>query len=200
MPRTKATESPTRDKLLEAGDEIMRAKGYVAATVDEICAAAGVTKGSFFHYFKSKEDLGKVLIERFAANQAAGFQQAQAGVDDPLERVYRALDFADEAFRTGEIRGCLVGTLAQEIWLTHPDLRDACRFGFSRFIESMKHDLVEAKRLHAPAADFDPEGLSAYLLATIQGSMLLYKTHGDREMMLANVGYLKSHLRSLYGR
>lgn len=178
----------------------MRAKGYVAATVDEICAEAGVTKGSFFHYFKNKEDLGKVLIERFASMQSQGFEQAWADTDDPLEKVYRALDFAQEGFRTGEIKGCLVGTLAQEISQTHPELRDACRCGFSRFIDSVTKGLVEAKRLHAPDADFDPEGLAAYLLATIQGSMLLYKTHRDRDMILANVGYLKSHLRSLYGR
>jgi TetR/AcrR family transcriptional repressor of nem operon len=49
----------TKRKLVEAGIKLVRAQGYNATTVDDICAAAGVTKGGFFHYFKSKEELAK---------------------------------------------------------------------------------------------------------------------------------------------
>ena len=63
--RTAQTHSPTKEKLLEAAQQLMLAKGFPATTVDEICEAAGFTKGSFFHYFESKEHLGKEVLDRF---------------------------------------------------------------------------------------------------------------------------------------
>ena len=57
MDSTSPAVRDTRGKLLDAALTVIRTKGYTATTVDDICVAAGVTKGSFFHYFKSKEDL-----------------------------------------------------------------------------------------------------------------------------------------------
>ena len=51
------TLHPARQKLFEAATDVIRTKGYAATTVDDVCSAAGVTKGSFFHHFESKEDM-----------------------------------------------------------------------------------------------------------------------------------------------
>ena len=62
--QTKSSERPsTKNKLLDASMELMRRQGFHATTVDDICAAAGVTKGGFFHYFKNKEDIAKATIQ-----------------------------------------------------------------------------------------------------------------------------------------
>jgi TetR/AcrR family transcriptional repressor of nem operon len=63
--RTAELDSPTRDKLLDAAEGHMLSKGFTATSVDDVCRAAGLTKGSFFHYFDSKEHLGRVVVERF---------------------------------------------------------------------------------------------------------------------------------------
>jgi len=55
----------TKRKLVDAGVNLMRRRGFNATTVDDICAAAGVTKGAFFHYFKSKDDLATAAVIRF---------------------------------------------------------------------------------------------------------------------------------------
>ena len=70
------TASETRAKLLDAARDVIRTKGYAGSTVDDICAAAGVTKGSFFYYFDSKEELGVAAIERFGAMAATLFGNA----------------------------------------------------------------------------------------------------------------------------
>ena len=57
-------EHESRAKLLDAAVSVIRAKGYSAARVDDICAAAGLTKGSFFHHFASKEELALAIEER----------------------------------------------------------------------------------------------------------------------------------------
>lgn len=198
--RTKDPDPPTRNRLLDAAEARMLAKGYIAATVDEICAAAGVTKGSFFHYFRSKEDLGKVLLERFADRQEAMFGEACGAIEEPLERVYCLIDCAIEASRHPDMKGCLVGTFAQEISETHPELRQVCECRFERFAAGASRDLVAAKERHAPDASFDAGSLGGCFLSLAQGSMLLLKTTGDREAMGKNLTHFKHYLKTLYGR
>ena len=193
-------DTPTRTKLLDAAEELMLSRGYVAASVDGICAAAGATKGSFFHHFKSKEELGKVLLTRFAERQSSAFREACADLEDPLERVLRGIERAIDAARDPGMRGCLVGTLAQEISETHPELRDVCRTCFAEFVENVGRDLVAAKAQRGPDADFDAEGLATYFLAVAQGSMLLVRATGDRDAMARNLEHLGAHVRSLFER
>lgn len=198
--RTRNPDPPTRTRLLDAAEDVMLAKGYVAASVEEICTAAGVTKGSFFHYFKNKEALGKVLLERFSKRQEDRFIEACGNLEDPLERVYCVIDCGIESSRDPDTRGCLVGTFAQEIHETHPGLRQVCQASFEKFTGGIARDLVLARDLHAPDASFDPESLGSFLLSTIQGSLLLVKTTGDRAAMTASLIHLREYLKSLYGR
>src|SRR5215471_2459061 len=106
------TELPeTKRKLLDAGIASMRVRGFNATTVDDICEAAGVTKGGFFHYFKSKEDLAAAAVMRFDDVRAKESADAPfRRLADPLERVYGRLDFAKEAWggNKGSSKGCLV--------------------------------------------------------------------------------------------
>src|SRR5438874_8907696 len=110
--RTARADSLTKDKLLDAARELMLEKGYTATSVDEVCEAAGLTKGSFFHYFEGKEHLGRAVAERFFADRkqhflAAPFRQKE----DPLDRVFGFVDFLIELSRgPTPSKGCLLGT------------------------------------------------------------------------------------------
>src|SRR6267378_7557597 len=109
MDRIEPTVLPdTKRKLVDAGVKLMRAHGFNATTVDEICAAAGVTKGGFFHYFKSKDDLASAAVTRFYDMKAKQFADAPfRNLADPLERVFGRLDFAKES--AGGTRGLTKG-------------------------------------------------------------------------------------------
>src|SRR5258706_8680500 len=125
----------TKRKLVDAGVKLMRARGFNATSVDEICAAAGVTKGGFFHYFKSKEEIAKAAVQRFSEGKTQDFQEAPfRKLADPLDRVYGWLDFIKESAGGTErlTKGCLIGTFAQELSFTHPELRNACQASFLR--------------------------------------------------------------------
>lgn len=107
-----AEQSATRTKLLEAARDVIRTQGYAATTVDDICAKAGVSKGSFFHHFASKEQMGVAAIDHWNATTAALFKsQPYAALPDPRDRVFGYVDF-----RVALIRGrvpeftCLIGT------------------------------------------------------------------------------------------
>ena len=124
-----ATAKPdAKSKLLDAALSVIRSKGYSATTVDELCAAAGVTKGAFFHHFKSKDALGVAAADYWSETTGAMF--AAAPYHDhanPLDRV-----LAYVAFRKAMLQGgvpeftCLVGTMVQEAYDTHPAIRAAC--------------------------------------------------------------------------
>ena len=125
-----ATQShPSRIRLLDSALNEIRTKGYTATTVDDVCAAAGVTKGSFFHHFKGKEDLAIAATVHW--NEVTGGLFAEAPyrrLADPRERVLGYLDFR-AALLTGDLPDftCLLGTMVQETFKTHPAIRDACR-------------------------------------------------------------------------
>src|SRR6516165_10517369 len=119
------TRTETRARLLDAARDVIRANGYAGSTVDDICTAAGVSKGSFFHYFDSKEELGIAALERFGAMAATLFAAAPyQAASDPRDRVFGYVDFRISLLR-GEIPlyTCLIGTTVQEAYATHPNLR-----------------------------------------------------------------------------
>src|SRR5215831_9093290 len=117
-----------RSKLLNAAVVIIRQKGYAATSVDELCARAGVTKGAFFHHFPSKNSLAVAAAGLWTELSAALFSAAPYHrFDDPLDRLLGYLDFRKSMLR-GEVAEftCLAGTMLQEVYGTHSDIRRAC--------------------------------------------------------------------------
>ena len=150
----------TKRKLVEAGVNLMRKQGFNATTVDDICSAAGVTKGSFFHYFKTKQEVAEAAVTAFREGKVRDFANAPfRKLADPLDRIFGRLDFAIEAAggASNQTKGCLIGVFAQELAFTNPELRDLCQAAFLRTAADIEKDLAEAKALHAPKADFDPK-------------------------------------------
>ena len=136
MAKTASPELTTKDKLLGGALELMLAKGFAATTIDEVCERAGVTKGGFFHYFQSKDQLGKEVLERFCVS-GRNLHEAFCGREtDPLKRVYRYIDGAIAMAQDPAMsRGCLLGLFAQELCDTNPQIRQACADGEILIIE-----------------------------------------------------------------
>ena len=86
MPRSTAKKD-ARTKLLDAALAVIRAKGYAATSVDELCAAAGVTKGAFFHHFKTKEDILYAVMEEAIHYNFARMEAAVAAGRTPREQL-----------------------------------------------------------------------------------------------------------------
>jgi TetR/AcrR family transcriptional repressor of nem operon len=195
-----ARPSPAKGKLLNAAIYVVRAKGYAATTVDDICRQAGVTKGSFFHHFKSKDDLALTAVahwhtmtERFFAS--APYHQAQ----DPLDRLLGYLDFRN-LILTGDLPNytCLLGTLVQETYGTHPEIRIACEQALTAHIAEISRDVEAAKSLHAPDALWSAEGVGNLIQATLQGSFIFAKAHQNPGVIRENLEHLRRYLHFLF--
>jgi TetR/AcrR family transcriptional repressor of nem operon len=198
--RTPRPHSPTKEKLLNAAQRLMLAKGFAATTVDEICETAGLTKGSLFHYFESKEELGKAALDRFVGAKAQAMQQAPfLKKHDPLQRVYGYLDFMIQMSKAQEAQhGCLLGNFAQELSDTHPAIRSQCAMHFAQWAKTFRRDLDAAKAKYAPKASFDTQSLAEHLIAVLEGALILAKAKQEREPVAEHLRHFKRYLKSLF--
>lgn len=197
---TASVQRAPKTKLLEAALQVFRAKGYAAATVDDICEAAGVTKGSFFHHFKSKEELtvGATAYWREWTDglfAAAPYRK----ISDPRDRLLAYVDFR-VAILNGDVPDftCLLGTLVQETYLTHPPIREACDRGLEHHIADVTRDVEAAKKLYAPNADWSAESVAYYIQAVLQGSFIFAKAKQNSDIARENLRHLRRYLESLF--
>jgi TetR/AcrR family transcriptional repressor of nem operon len=199
--RTASLNPASKARLLDAAERLMLAKGFEATSVDEICAAAKLTKGSFFHYFDSKQALGREVLERFCASGRRTDDACCGSAADPLERVYRQIDAAIQRSRDpGASLGCLLGAFAQELCESHPDIRAACEEGFARWQRQFGDELARAKAKYAPRAAFKPRELAEHFIAVLEGSFILGRAARDRAVVGRNLRHYRAYVRQLFGR
>jgi TetR/AcrR family transcriptional repressor of nem operon len=198
-----ATTLPdSRTRLLNAAMQVIRAQGYSGTTVDDICSAAGLTKGAFFHHFESKEDLAVAAAAHFSQMAERLFGAAPyRELADPLDRLLGYVDF-----RTAILAGpvpeftCLLGTMVQEAYDTHPAIRRACDTYIGAHAAEVAKDIAAAKALYAPAAEWSAESLGLYTQAVLQGAFVLAKSKGGPEVARDCLAHLRRYLLQLFHR
>jgi len=199
--RDAAGRGGARTRLLDAAVRLVREKGYAATTVDELCAAAGVTKGAFFHHFPSKDALGEAAADHWSATTGALFASAPYHAHaDPLDRVLAYL-----AFRRDLLAGavseftCLVGTLVQETHASKPGIRDACDASISDHAQTLEADIEAAIRERGIEPDgWDARGLALHTQAVLQGAFILAKAKGNAAVAAASIDHLQRYIERLF--
>ena len=192
----------SKTKLLSAAVHVIRAKGYSATRIEDICEAADLTKGSFFHHFDSKEELALAAADYWMEGTGALFASAPYHVPvDPLDRLLAYVDFR-KALLMGELPDftCLVGTMVQEVYDTHPAIRDACNRSISEHAATLVPDIEEAMRRRNMHPDWTAESLALYTQATIQGAFILAKAKHNREVAAASIDHLRRYLELLFNQ
>ncbi|PHP68819.1 TetR family transcriptional regulator [Zhengella mangrovi] len=195
-----AAREETRRKLLDTGFTLIREKGYAATRVDDICAAAGVTKGGFFHHFRSKEEWGGAVAEHWGEVTSGLFQDAPYHQpSDALDRVLAYVDFR-KAILEGPVAEftCVAGTLTQEIHLQSPEIRDAAAAAIFGHAATLESDIAEAKAARCPDADWTPESLARFTQAALQGAFILAKAQGGPETARDMVDHLRRYVELLF--
>ena len=189
-----------RQKLLDAALSVIRTKGYTATTIDELCAKAGVAKGSFFHHFKDKEALAIAAAEYWSEMTGAFFAAAPYHLHaDPLDRVLGYIDFR-KAILTGSVPEftCLVGTMVQEVYDSYPPIRAACEASISGHAAKVEADIEEAIKRHGIRADWTARSLALHTQAVLQGAFVLAKAKGDAAIAGDSVDHLRRYVELLF--
>jgi TetR/AcrR family transcriptional regulator, transcriptional repressor for nem operon len=197
--RKAATAQASARKLLDAAVHVIRSKGYSAARVEDICAEAGLTKGAFFHHFASKEACAIAAAAHFAANADAIFDAAPySRLPDARARVLGYIDFR-KAILQGELPQftCLLGTMVQEAYESHPAIRAACDRYISEHAGRLETDIVAAKARHAPDAEWMPDSAALYSQAVLQGAFILAKAKHGPKVAADCLDHLKRYFETL---
>lgn len=191
-------ESKTR--FLQAALQVIRAKGYTATTVEDVCEAAGLTKGSFFHHFDSKEELALAAADYWTESADSLFASAPYHARaDALERLLAYVDFR-KALLTGEVADftCLAGTMVQEVYDTHPAIREACDRSMSGHAETLEPDIAEAMRKYGVTGEWSARSLALYTQAVLQGSFILAKAKGGSAVAVECLDHLRRYIEMLF--
>jgi TetR/AcrR family transcriptional repressor of nem operon len=190
----------SKTRLLDAAMLVIRTRGYAGTTVDDICRAAGVTKGSFFHHFKSKDELAVATVDHFSTMADGLFATAPYHRhEDPLDRLLGYVDFRAEIL-TGRLPEftCLLGTLVQETYDTHPDIRAACDRGMSSHVAELTRDVVLAKERHAPDAPWSAESVGYFIQSVLQGAFIFAKAKQGTQVARDSLAHLRRYLSVLF--
>jgi TetR/AcrR family transcriptional regulator, transcriptional repressor for nem operon len=184
MPRT----SDARERIVHAAARLFLERSYHAVGVDELCVAADVRKGSFYHYFSAKSELAKAVVDL----HAQAFQTCLAGSPGatPVQKLHAiaeaigAIQTALEA-QFGRAVGCPFGNLAAELSTTDEDLRAHLAAQLAAMERELTITCREAAELGVLRAGTDPDQLAHALLAQYQGIILLAKLNDSGVSILA---------------
>jgi TetR/AcrR family transcriptional repressor of nem operon len=197
---TESKPIPGRTRILNAAVKLIRTKGYNATTVDDLCAEAGVTKGSFFHHFKSKDELGVAAAKHWTDITTPLFLEAPYHQPKrALDRVLAYLDFR-RAIIGGELAEftCLAGTLAQEVHTSHPGIALAAGKSISSHASTLVNDIQAAMDESGKAFSCTAESLALHTQAVLQGGFIIAKSTGDPQHAHDSINHLRRYVELLF--
>jgi len=195
-------QASARQSIIDSALTVIRIRGYEATSVDELCSMAGVTKGAFFHHFESKEALAVAAAEYWSSITGDFFNKAPYHRHkDPLDRVLGYVDFRRDIIQ-GKLPEftCLVGTMVQETYETHPAIREACHRSIFGHAAVLEKDIELAKKLYVPKANWAPKSLALHTQAVLQGAFILAKASNSPEVASDSIEHLHRYIKLLFSQ
>jgi TetR/AcrR family transcriptional regulator, transcriptional repressor for nem operon len=190
----------TRERLIESARYLFWERGFACTSMTDLLGHAGVNSGSFYHFFESKEALLRAVLETYLeALRPVVIAPAFAKSDDPVERIFAILaGYRDRILETDCQYGCPLGRLALEI---DPENRPAHALiaeNFRGWIDAVRECLEQMKDRLPKGTDRD--ALSTYVLAVMEGGVMLSRSYGSVEPFDRAVRQLRQHFDLLLGR
>ncbi len=162
-----------RERVLEAGYSLFSTSGFNATGVKEIADRAGVPKGSFYAYFKSKDALGCAVVDRYWELAHEKLQLLLEDDDQPTERLkqhFRAL--SEDLIESGFLVSCLIGRFSAEVSGQSDSMRERLSETFLRWSAGLAQVVNQAKQKGELAKHLDPREAAEFVLNAWEGAVL----------------------------
>jgi TetR/AcrR family transcriptional regulator, transcriptional repressor for nem operon len=196
----------TRDRILDTAHELVLSRGFAATSLDHLVEQAGITKGAFFHYFKSKADLAEALVERFAAQDlkllSDSFGQAERMTADPLQQIFIVLGIFQNFFegQEGTPSGCLFASYCyQSELLTERNLR-VINGNFALWRQAFADRYERAAQIYTSAQGADLEGLADMATVIFEGAYVMAKTQREPAVMVQQLLHYRRYIELVFGQ
>lgn len=188
----------TQEKLLQAAMPLMLSKGYPATTVDEICEKAGVSKGSFYHAFPSKEELGLVLLEWYhQGGKERIFEGPFNEVKDPRKKMLAFVDHMDKLAKELWGNGCLLANMGLELAETNPRIRARVSKLFKKLVGRLEIIFEPAACGNGNKSHANAKDLAEQFVVMLEGSIVLARVNKDWNIVSRGFQNFKSYLKTL---
>jgi len=193
-PRT-AKGRATRNRVLDAATALVFEHGVAGTTLDDVRAAANVSKGQLYHYFADKDDLVHAVIDR-TVEQVLGAQPALADLSSWAAIAAWFDDLVELQIDRQAIGGCPIGSLAGELAETDEQARTELAAGFDRWEAPLRDGLRQMQAERKLRRSADPARLATATLAAIQGGLVLTQTRRDPQQLRIALDAAYAYLRS----
>ncbi|UCF66268.1 MAG: TetR/AcrR family transcriptional regulator [Acidobacteriota bacterium] len=200
------TGASTRARLLDAAEEMINRQGFAATSIDQIIDKVGMTKGTFFYHFKTKNELARALIERFAAADQqflrSSMERAEKLSDDPLQQV---LIFVGLLIEVGEQLdanpqpGCLFATYCYERGLFDEETHRVIADAMMSWRRVLGGKLRAAAEQHPPKTEADLDSLADMLTVVFEGAFVMSRSISGPGVFAAQLRHYRAYLQLLFG-
>jgi TetR/AcrR family transcriptional repressor of nem operon len=200
-----ARDTSTRERLLDAAQRLVIEHGFGSTTVDAVLTETGASKGSFFHYFPTKAELGRALIERYAAADATLLarlmKDAEAVSDDPARQLVAFVAGFEEATvdMVAVQPGCLFVSFIYDAGVAGPETDELMTESILLWRQTIleKLEAAVASRPATPAVDLTSLADQAFTI--FEGGYLLARAIADNGALRRQLAHLRQYLALLFG-
>lgn len=194
----------TRERILDAAEALVLERGFAGTSVDKVVERSGITKGAFFYHFKSKADLGRAFIERYAdrdiAHLNATMVRAEKLSGDPLQQLLIFVGLLQEEADAllEPAPGCLFASYLYGRMEYPEDVSEITRRSLLCWRAALTRKLEQVRDLYPPHAEVDLAALADGLTAVVEGGYVMAKALGNPKALVAQFEMYKRHLELLF--
>lgn len=205
QPKAASKGERTRNRVMDIAYDAIVQKGFAATSIDELVEAAGITKSGFFYHFRDKNDLARMLFDRFLSEDEAIVdtleERARRLADDPLQSFLIFLNLYAELMDEMEDLhpGCMVASIAYQEQLFDPSLNKMNVEYLLRMRSRFERWLDDISEKYDARGDVAAADLADMLTCTVEGAIILSKSLKDERLMGRQMRQYREHIKLLFG-
>jgi len=194
----------TREKILDVAEDLILDRGYTGMSVDRLIEAAGLTKGAFFYHFRTKDDLARALIRRFAERDAQTYidtwARAERLASDPLQQMLVFIGLFEEMFSgmTTPHPGCLYASYVYEWQQFDADTRRVVADSFLMWRKGLAEKFDVIARKYPPEMSVDSSSLADEFTVIIEGAFITGKALRDPTLVAGQLRHFRNYIELLF--
>jgi len=194
----------TRNRILDTAQAMILDHGYAGVSVDQLITSLGLTKGAFFHHFKSKRELARTLIQRYSDDGVQLFRdnlaRARKLSDDPLQQFLIIIGLYEELFEglTEPFPGCLLASYVMEMQQFDEDTRDIINVEFYESRRELTRLIEQIMGKYPPNAAVDPVSLADGFMSVFEGAFILSKSLEEADITVQQLRHYKTYVELLF--
>jgi len=194
----------TRERILDSAQTLILERGFAGVSVDQLCQHLGLTKGAFFHHFKSKRELARALIRRFADEGLELFRgnlaRARRLSDDPLQQLLILVGLYEELFAnlTEPYPGCLLASYVYELQQFDAETRAIINEEFILSRTEVTKLIRAIMEKYPPRREVDPVALADGFMSAFEGAFILSKSLNEADITVKQLRLYKTAIEALF--